>query len=42
MVQHDFDITAFGREKGFITGVGKFIEADKELVEKNFHYLKNS
>lgn len=34
MVQHDFDITAFGREKGFITGVGKFIEADKELVEK--------
>ena len=34
LVQHDFDITAFGREKGFITGVGKFIETDKELVKK--------
>lgn len=34
LVQHDFDITAFGREKGFITGVGKFIESDKKLVEK--------
>lgn len=34
LVQHDFDITAFGREKGFITGVGKFIESDKELVKK--------
>ena len=34
LVQHDFDITAFGREKGFITGVGKFIETDKNLVEK--------
>lgn len=34
LVQHDFDITAFGREKGFITGIGKFIESDKKLVEK--------
>lgn len=34
LVQHDFDITAFGREKGFITGVGKFIESDKNLVKK--------
>ena len=34
LVQHDFDITAFGREKGFITGVGKFIEADENLVKR--------
>lgn len=33
-VQADFDITAFGREKGFITGVGKNIVADKNLVEQ--------
>ncbi len=32
-VQHDFDITAFGREKGFITGVGKNIEANQRLVD---------
>ncbi len=32
-VQHDFDITAFGREKGFITGVGKNIEADQSLID---------
>ena len=32
-VQHDFDITAFGREKGFITGVGKNIEADQRLID---------
>ena len=32
-VQHDFDITAFGREKGFITGIGKNIEADQRLID---------
>ena len=40
LVQHDFDITAFGREKGFITGVGKFIESDKKLVEKCENVMK--
>ncbi len=34
LVQYDFDITAFGHEKGYITGVGKYIDSDKELVEK--------
>ena len=34
LVQHDFDVTAFGREKGFIPNVGKFIESDFSLVEK--------
>lgn len=34
LIQHDFDITAFNHEKGFITGVGDYIECDKELVKK--------
>lgn len=33
LVQYDFDVTAFGREKGFVSGVGKIFEADKNLVE---------
>ena len=34
LVQHDFDITAAGHEKGYITGVGKLFYSDKNLVEK--------
>ena len=34
LVQYDFDITAFGHEKGYITGIGKYINSDKELLEK--------
>lgn len=34
LVQHDFDVTAFGREKGFIPEAGKFFESDKTLLEK--------
>ena len=48
VVQHDFDITAFGHSKGYITGVGNMIECDiglvsifenmiKELPEKNYN-----
>ena len=33
LVQHDFDVTAFGREMGFIPGVGKTFPADSRLVE---------
>lgn len=33
LVQHDFDITAFGHELGYITGVGKEIYSDNRLVE---------
>lgn len=32
LVQHDFDITAFGHTKGYITGIGDRINADKELL----------
>lgn len=34
LVQHDFDVTAFGREKGFIPETGKFFESDKNLLQK--------
>ena len=34
LIQHDFDITAFGHTKGYITGVGDYIQGDMELVEK--------
>jgi len=33
LVQYDFDVTAFGREKGFVSGVGKIFEADEKLIE---------
>ena len=34
LIQHDFDITAFDHEKGFITGVGDYICSDIGLIEK--------
>lgn len=33
LVQHDFDITAFNHEKGYIPNIGVFIESSKELVQ---------
>lgn len=34
LIQHDFDITAFNHNKGYITGVGDYIESNKILIEK--------
>ena len=34
LVQHDFDLTAFNREKGYIPNVGKNIKCDEYLIEK--------
>lgn len=34
LIQHDFDITAFGHSKGYITGVGDFIQTDENLRNK--------
>lgn len=34
VVQHDFDITAFGHSKGYITGIGDRIICDRDLVNK--------
>ena len=33
LVQHDFDITAFNHEKGYIPNVGKFINGDEYLIK---------
>lgn len=34
LIQHDFDITAFDHDKGYITGVGNYIYSDSKLIEK--------
>ncbi|MGN1297425.1 MAG: 5'-methylthioadenosine/adenosylhomocysteine nucleosidase [Clostridia bacterium] len=41
VVQHDFDITAFGHSKGYITGVGNNVECDKDLIVKFEDVIKN-
>ncbi|MFI3307138.1 MAG: 5'-methylthioadenosine/adenosylhomocysteine nucleosidase [Mycoplasmatota bacterium] len=35
VVQHDFDITAFNHQKGYIPNVGVFMESDEELIKKS-------
>lgn len=40
-LQHDFDITAFGHSKGYITGIGNNVECDKELVLKFQKIIKH-
>lgn len=34
LVQHDFDITAFGHKKGYISNIGESIESDVTLIER--------
>lgn len=34
LVQHDFDITAFGHPKGYISNIGQYVESDIELLNK--------
>ena len=38
LVQHDFDTTAFGDEKGYITGAGKIFKSNEVLVQKYKEY----
>ena len=35
LVQHDFDVTAGGHEKGYIPNTGKYFECDKRLIKKS-------
>lgn len=42
LVQHDFDITAFDHEKGYIPNVGTFIDSDKFLVELASENIKDA
>lgn len=41
LVQHDFDITAFGHTKGYITGVGDRIYSDEKLVDRFEKAIEN-
>lgn len=34
LIQHDFDITAGGHEKGYISHLGKYFYSNKELINK--------
>lgn len=34
LVQHDFDTTAFGSPKGYISNIGQYVESDNSLVHK--------
>ena len=40
-VQHDFDITAFGHPKGYISNVGQYVESDSTLIEKMEQTISN-
>ena len=42
MVQHDFDITAFNHEKGYIPNVGVYIYSDEYLINLCEIILKNN
>lgn len=41
IVQHDFDITAFGHSKGYITGIGNAIICDRNLVDEIEQIIKS-
>lgn len=41
LIQYDFDITAFGHEKGYITGIGQYVYPEKILVEKCMEIMKS-
>ena len=41
VVQHDFDITAFEHDKGYITGVGDKIKCDPILISEFQNIIKN-
>ena len=41
VVQHDFDITAFGHSKGYITGIGDRIKCNTKLVDQLTEMIKD-
>lgn len=42
VVQHDFDLSAFGREKGMVPDVGKFFCSDEVLVNRLISFSDSS
>lgn len=41
LVQHDFDVTAGGHEKGYISYLGKYFYSDISLVNKSTNIIEN-
>lgn len=41
LVQHDFDITAGGHEKGYISNLGTYFYSDKDLINKANTVMNN-
>lgn len=41
LVQHDFDITAFNHDKGYIPNVGVYIQSDEYLIKLAENNIKN-
>lgn len=41
LVQHDFDVTAGGHEKGYISNLGKYFYSDVDLVNKSTNIIEN-
>lgn len=41
LVQHDFDITAFGHPKGYISNVGERINSDENLIKSMEQTIEN-
>lgn len=42
VVQHDFDVSAFGREKGMVPDVGRFFCSDEVLVNRLISFSDSS
>ena len=41
VVQHDFDLTAFGHKKGYISNIGDVIKCNEDLIESFRNMLNN-
>ena len=41
LVQHDFDITAFGHPKGYISNAGEYFNSNKQLIEQMENAIQN-
>ena len=41
VLQHDFDITAFGHEKGYISNIGVKLESNTKLIKRCEYVIKN-
>lgn len=41
LVQHDFDITAGGHEKGYISHLGKYFYSNKDLINKTENVMES-